>query len=123
MAMAPRGRRSAASLATSQIQPATLRAVEPYDPPKPPKHLGTPERELWRGILQDFKLDNAAAIAMLCTALEAHQRAREARETIDREGMSFKTSHGQTRVHPLLTVERDARSAFITSMRALGLEF
>ena len=33
--MAPRGRRSAASLATSQIQPATLRAVEPYNPPKP----------------------------------------------------------------------------------------
>jgi hypothetical protein len=61
--MAPRGRRSAASLATSQIQPATLRAVEPYNPPKPPAHLGKEEQALWRSILADFKLDNSAALA------------------------------------------------------------
>jgi hypothetical protein len=34
-----------------------IHAVEPYRAPKPPKHLGEPEQELWRNILADFQLD------------------------------------------------------------------
>src|SRR5262245_11217449 len=47
---------------------------------------------------------------VLTTALEAHQRARECREAILREGMTVTGRDGQAKVHPLLAVERDGRS-------------
>jgi len=54
--------------------------------------------------------------------LEAHQRARECREAILREGMTVVGRDGQAKVHPLLAVERDARQAFLSAVRTLGLE-
>jgi hypothetical protein len=41
---------------------------------------------------------------------------------IAREGMTCIGDKGQTRAHPLLQVERDARSAFHAGMRTLKLE-
>ena len=70
----------------------------------------------------DYAPLTEAAQAVLASSLEAHQRAREAREAIGREGMTVIGRDGQLRVHPLAAVERDARAAFLAGIKALGLE-
>jgi P27 family predicted phage terminase small subunit len=84
--------------------------------------LGKPEKEIWRGVFDDYNLPTKAAVAVLTTALEAHQRQREAREAIKRDGMTVMGRDGQIKVHPLLAVERDARQAWFAGIKALGLE-
>ena len=119
--MAQRGRKSAAALALVPHEPATVRPRPELDQPPPPAHLGKPEQQIWRDVFSDFSLTARISGAVLATALEAHQRAREARETIASEGMIVGRA-GQGKVHPLLAVERDARHAWLAAIKALGLE-
>jgi P27 family predicted phage terminase small subunit len=116
--MLQRGRKSRAALAVEPFP----RAVPDFAPPDPPGHLGEPEQKIWRDIHADFDLSTAAASHVLTTALEAHQRARVCREAIESEGMTLEGRDGQTKVHPLLSVERDARHAWLTGLKTLGLE-
>lgn len=90
--------------------------------PPAPRHLQAPERALWRDLVAEYTFDDAASLALLRSALEAHQRARRCRLAIDRAGQEWKDRFGQLRAHPLLGAERDARSAFLAAMRALNLD-
>jgi P27 family predicted phage terminase small subunit len=108
--MGTRGRKSRAELSVVPFQTEAIRPHTDVDPPSPPDHLGKPERQIWRGIFRDYGLSADVATAVLASALEAHQRARECREAIDRDGMTIIGRDGQTKVHPLLAVERDARA-------------
>jgi P27 family predicted phage terminase small subunit len=116
------GRKSAAQLAIVPIDPPSHQRGSDFDPPPPPNHLGKPERQIWRDVFSDFDLSTKTAVVVLAAALEAHQRARECREMIKRDGMTVKCRDGQLRPHPLLAVERDARSAFLAAIKTLGLE-
>jgi len=116
--MAQRGRKSAAALALVPDELETLHPHPEFEPPPPPAHLGKPEQQIWRDVFRDFSLTARISSAILATALEAHQRAREAREIINAEGMII----GQGRVHPLLAIERDARHAWLAAIKALRLE-
>jgi P27 family predicted phage terminase small subunit len=124
--MTQRGRKSRAELAVVGIEPAVLRPslapVPSSRSHKPPDHLGEPERRLWKQVFRDFDIETGASVAVLTTALEAHQRARQAREVIDREGMTTTGRDGQAKAHPLLAVGRDARQAFLAGFRAMRLE-
>jgi phage terminase small subunit len=120
--MQHRGRKSRAELEIVGSQPRHDRPSPAFDPPRPPPHLGEPEKLIWAGVFADYKLETGASIAVLTTALEAHQRAREAREAVAVDGMVVLGRDGQTKVHPLLAVERDARQAWLAAVRALGLE-
>jgi P27 family predicted phage terminase small subunit len=120
-----RGRKSRAQLSVIGIGPPVLRrqpAATGLDRPSPPDHLGESERLIWEHVFEDYELPTRAAAAVLATALEAHQRAREAREAISHEGMTVIGRDGQAKVHPLLAFERDARQAWLAGIRALGLE-
>ena len=119
--MAQRGRKSAAALALVPHEPATVRPRPELDQPPPPAHLGRPEQQIWRDVFSDFSLTARISGAVLATALEAHQRSREAREIIACDGMIVGRA-GQGKVHPLLAVERDARQAWLAAIKALGLE-
>jgi hypothetical protein len=88
----------------------------------PTDHLGEPERQIWDHVFADYQLSNQTAIDVSVTALEAHQRAREAREAVGREGMTITGRDGQAKGHPLLAVERDARQAWLAGIKAPGLE-
>jgi P27 family predicted phage terminase small subunit len=120
--MGTRGRKSRAELSIVPVRPASIDPRTDFDPPPPPDHLGEPERQIWRGIFHDYGLSADVATAVLATALEAHQRARECREAITVEGMTVTGRDGQTKVHPLLAVERDARAQWFAGIKALGLE-
>jgi P27 family predicted phage terminase small subunit len=120
--MNQRGRKSRAALTVVGLQPAALQPRPESNPPEPPDHLGEPERQIWAGVFRDFDLSTEASIAVLCTALEAHQRARECREAVARDGMTLEGRDGQLKVHPLVAAERDARAAWLAGIRALGLD-
>jgi hypothetical protein len=77
---------------------------------------------MWRDITAEFSFADPASLALLRSALEAHMRARRCRVVIDRDGEVTKDRFGQVRAHPLLSGERDARAAFLASMRALNLD-
>jgi len=119
--MRQRGRKSSlALLAFSGPRPIpSLPADEP--PPTPPAHLGEPERQIWSDIVADWT-GSRASFAVLCSGLEAHQRAREARETIDAEGLTVVGRDAQIKAHPLCTVERDARRSFAAIFKQLGIK-
>jgi P27 family predicted phage terminase small subunit len=120
--MLQRGRKSKASLAAERVVTPFPQPVQEFTPPDPPAHLGKTERQIWRDINNDFNLSTAAAQHVLTTALEAHQRARECREAVARDGMRVPARDGQMKVHPLLAVERDARQAWLAGLKTLGLE-
>lgn len=88
----------------------------------PPEHLKEPERTLWTELNSQFAFTDAASLAILASALEAHARSRRCRETIDADGESVRDRFGQVKPHPLLAAERDARAAFLAAMRALNLD-
>jgi P27 family predicted phage terminase small subunit len=116
--MVHRGRKNKYDL----IEPAVLRPKFKPLVRQPPDHLGEPERQIWDHVFADYELTNETAIDVLVTALEAHQRSREAREAIQREGMQVAGRDGQSKPHPLLATERDARAAFLAGLKALGHE-
>lgn len=87
-----------------------------------PRHLEAVERAMWRAITAEFLFADPASLALLRSALEAHQRARECRLAIDKDGLTTQDRFGQVRAHPLLAAERDARAAFLAAMRALNLD-
>jgi|SRR6516162_3321500 P27 family predicted phage terminase small subunit len=105
-------------------------SVVPFEPDRlpsalvvqPPKHLGDQEKQIWRDVFADFELPTKAGLHVLTSALEAHQRARECREAISDEGLTVEGRDGQLRPHPLLAAERDARAAWLSGIRILGLE-
>jgi hypothetical protein len=77
---------------------------------------------MWREILAEFTFDDVASLALLRSALEAHQRARRCRLIIDEDGETTCDRFKQLRAHPLLAAERDARAAFLAAMRTLNLD-
>jgi P27 family predicted phage terminase small subunit len=119
--MRQRGRKSAAALAVIGKGPQLVAINPSPDPPACPDHLGEPERRIWANVISEFS-GSLTAFAVLVSGLEAHQRAREARETIEEEGMVTVGRDGQPRAHPLLTTERDARKAFQQTFRYLGIK-
>src|SRR5262245_64874930 len=99
--MLQRGKKSRASLALVEADLLREQPATDFDPPAPPDHLGKPERQIWRDVHSDFDLATKTAAHVLTAALEAHQRARECRETLKRDGTIIKGRDGQLRPHPL----------------------
>jgi P27 family predicted phage terminase small subunit len=89
--------------------------------PPAPDHLDKPEQKIWKHVLDDYGLANIA-IDVLVSALEAHQRSRQCREVIDRDGMTVVGRDNQVKPHPLLSAERDARGQWLAAIKALGLD-
>src|SRR5215831_15854688 len=92
-------------VATSRpVGDVTVMALAPKTPrptAKPAAKLGKPGANLWRTILREYEIDDAAGLEMLALACEQLVRAQECREQIDRDGLMFRTKHGP-KDHPLL---------------------
>jgi hypothetical protein len=91
--------------------------------PPAPSGFHAVEKELWDTFVRENVFDSRAGLSLLESALRAHERARECREAIARDGLSFRDSKsGSIKSHPLLATERDARSSYVLHLRALKLE-
>ena len=89
---------------------------------KPPVTLTKEAKAYWKKLVQDFDLDDEPGLLLLKTTLESYDRSNSARATIDKEGMQVVDRFGQVRPHPLLTVERDARSQFMLGLKSLNFD-
>ena len=86
-----------------------------------PKHLRAPARRMWDRLRADYNIDDSAGLSLLEAACSAFQRCEDARELVSREGMTTVDRFGQTRQHPAVAIERDARGQMIAALRALKL--
>jgi len=75
---------------------------------------------LWDKLRGEYVL-NRAQLEVLAAGLEARDRAMECRARIDAEGLTVENQRGDLRPHPLLSVERDSRAAFVHALQRLGL--
>ncbi len=90
--------------------------------PEPPGHLSDKAQTLWRE-LTATKVTNTARQALLLTALEALDRAEEARLAVRPSGMvSTTASTGAVHLHPLLKVERENKALFAKIWGQLRLD-
>ena len=87
-----------------------------------PAHLSKESKQIWKEILAEYSIDDAAGLRILRVALEAFDRAQSARETISRDGMTVIDKAEQIKPHPLLPIERDSRAAFLAGLKALNLD-
>jgi P27 family predicted phage terminase small subunit len=93
--------------------------------PKPvpaPKCLQAPEREHWDAICRSFEVSDPASQLLLQQALEARGRARQARETLTKTGLTVTNKRGDVVAHPAIAIERFAMQNFISAMRLLRLD-
>jgi len=90
--------------------------------PKPPRHLSPSARLLWRGLVEEYALDDVAALAILTAGLEAFDRAAAAKALLDADGPVVTDRWGQKKTHPAASVERDNRAAWMSALKQLNLD-
>jgi P27 family predicted phage terminase small subunit len=87
-----------------------------------PQHLGDEGRRLWRDVLRDHGIDDAAGRALLMRACEALDRLRQVQAVIAADGITTKGYRGQVRPHPLLSTEAEQSRILLATFRALNLD-
>jgi P27 family predicted phage terminase small subunit len=87
-----------------------------------PKHLSKEAKKIWKEILAEYSIDDAAGLKILRVALESYDRTQAAREAINKDGMTVTDKFNQIKSHPLLPIERDSRAAFLSGLKALNLD-
>ena len=92
----------------------------PTKPPQAPKHLSAEAGKVWRSVATQYEMEERHRL-ILTTALEAHDRMREAQRAIERDGAYVEGRFG-LKAHPGLAVERDSRLAMMRAFRELGLD-
>ena len=89
--------------------------------PDPPAHLRPETADWWRSVLADYDLEEHH-VRLLHLACEAWDRCQQAREQIDRDGLTVTTADGGMKAHPAVAIERDTRLAFARLIRELDLD-
>ncbi len=89
--------------------------------PAAPRHLKPATRKWWATVTADYELE-PHHLRLLALAGEAWDRCQQAREILDRQGLTFTDKHGQPRARPEVAIERDARVAFARLLRELSLD-
>lgn len=88
----------------------------------PPDHLGEAGRDLWRAVATEYAVQDAAGLALLASAAECADRVAQAREQIERDGLTVLDRFGQRKPHPAAAIERDARAGMLAALKALNLD-
>ena len=87
-----------------------------------PKHFSREAKQIWKGIIEEYEITDIAGLKILKVSLEAFDRSEAARESIMERGMVILDKFNQPKPHPLLTVERDSRAAFLSGLKSLNLD-
>ncbi|HEY5342709.1 MAG TPA: hypothetical protein VIJ66_03515 [Solirubrobacteraceae bacterium] len=91
--------------------------------PRAPSHLTARSKRIYRTVCEDYDLDREPhAREVLRLALEALDRADEARAIVTVEGLTYQNRFDEPRAHPMLAVERDCRVAVARLLRELSLD-
>ena len=87
----------------------------------PPKDLSAEAAGLWREITSSY-LFGPEGFPILQCALEARDRAKEARLELQRTGLMFVSKSGTPHLNPLSKLERDAAREFRLAWAQLNLD-
>ncbi|MCI0637981.1 MAG: hypothetical protein L0Y72_23595 [Gemmataceae bacterium] len=88
-----------------------------------PSHLSARSRALWAELVPR-RAESPERLALLQTALEALDRADQARVVVKKEGLTKTTERsGAVHLHPLLKVEADSRRQFARIWAELNLDW
>lgn len=90
--------------------------------PKPPKDLSREAKHWWRELVDEYQLDDVAALLILQTGLEAFDRMRRAQALLKSAGEVVNDRFGQEKAHPAIIIERDSRAAMMSALRQLNLD-
>lgn len=101
---------------------ATVTAIRAAGKDAAPAHLGEHGRRLWREIISDHSIDDAAGRVLVLRAAEAMDRLRQAQAQIAADGLTVRGYKGQVRPHPLLQVEAEQSRILLACFRALNLD-
>ena len=87
----------------------------------PPKKIRPEAKNLWKSVHKDYQIEDASReiLRVACLSLS---RFLEAREKLDKEGLTFTTNSGQVKKNPLIEIEKISRQGFLSAMNSLGLE-
>ncbi len=77
-------------------------------------------RKFFRHITSRFEIDEKH-YAVFYGTVENLDRFYLCDELVESEGMTFKTSTGQIRKNPACQIQKDAWSAFLLGLKAMGL--
>jgi hypothetical protein len=77
-------------------------------------------KALWTQTTTSFTLE-ATEVELLRLALEALDRAEQARVILAEEGLTSRGRYGQALVHPAVAIERDSRIAAARLFKQLAL--
>src|SRR4029453_10953629 len=82
--------------------------------PKPPSHLKTAGKKLWRHGAETFELEEHDVVVLTAlseTVDRKNQAEREVREYVRKNGsLTFVNRHGELKPHPLIAVIRDCNT-------------
>jgi phage terminase small subunit len=112
----PRGR---PKVPPTPVRPQLV-SVPPPDLPEPPAHLSPDMQVWWREVTNSFDLDSHDLLRLEATC-GAWDRMVGARCVIEKNGMTFTDGRGMIRARPEVSIERDARVAFMRGVRELDL--
>ena len=93
----------------------------PAKKPRAPAHLTPETATWWRSVVTDYELE-PHHVRLLTATCEAWDRLQQARETIDRDGLTVRTGDGGLKAHPCIAIERDARTGFARLLREMDLD-
>jgi P27 family predicted phage terminase small subunit len=88
---------------------------------KPPAHLSSEAKKIWRDTLENYQIDLQASM-VLRAGLEAMDRRDEAREALKKTGCVVRDRWGQEKMSPWVQVEKDSAHTLYQAFRLLGLD-
>lgn len=89
---------------------------------RPPAHLGEAGTELWRELVDEYDIADAAGIGLIPCAAECLDRMRAAQASIAEHGELVKDRYNAPKLNPACNLKKDARAGFLAALKALNLD-
>jgi P27 family predicted phage terminase small subunit len=89
---------------------------------KIPNHLSAEAKKIWRRLVEEYAISDSGGLEILRQGLEAFDRAQAARILIEKHGLVIRDRFGAVKPNPLISCERDARSAYLSALKQLCLD-
>jgi P27 family predicted phage terminase small subunit len=89
---------------------------------KAPKHLGKAGQILWKELVSEYGISDAAGLTLVTTAAECLDRIRAAQTAISEHGEIVLDRYGAPKLNPALQLEKDARAALLATLKSLNLD-